>query len=345
MVVAILRQLTMLSPGDLQWQNVPEPDLQGSGEALVRPIVVATCDLDGPLVHGETPIPGPVALGHEGIAEVLEVGSAVRTVRPGDRVVVPFQISCGSCDRCRRGLTGSCESVPEPAMYGFGALGGGWGGFLSDVVRVPYADAMLVPAPTGLDPLAVASASDNLPDAWRTVAPHLAQRPGAEVLVLGGGAGAVGLYAVGIARALDASRVTYFDRDERRLAIASDLGAEAVDGDPPYRADDAYAIVVDAGASQASLACACRSTEPGGHCTHVGILYEPTTPVPLLEMYTRGVNLHAGRAMARAAIPDVLDLVASGGFDPSAITERVVPWDEAAQALPEVETKLVFVRE
>ena len=345
MVIAIMRQLVMTSPGALDWQDTREPDLRGDAEALVRPLAVATCDLDGPIVRGETPIPGPVAVGHEGVAEVLAVGGAVTSVRPGDRVVVPFQISCGECDRCRRGLTGSCQAVADRSMFGFGAFGGDWGGFLADVVRVPFADAMLVPAPAEVDPLAIASASDNLPDALRTVAPHLAARPGAEVLVLGGGARSIGLYATGMAVALGASRVTYYDRDERRLAIASDLGAEAVDADPPYRTERQVPIVLDAGASRESLACACRSTEPGGTCTHVGILYEPETPVPLLEMYTTGVTLHVGRAMARAEIPAVLDLVASGRIDPSVVTDRVVPWEEAAQALLEPHTKLVFARD
>jgi alcohol dehydrogenase len=344
MVIVIMQQLVMHGPADLRWQDAPEPDLQSPAEALVRPVAVATCDLDRPIVTGETPLRGPIAVGHEGVAEVLAIANEVTTVAPGDLVVVPFQISCGSCDRCRRGLTGSCERVPEPSMFGFGALGGEWGGFLSDVVRVPYADAMLVAAPPDVDPLAIASASDNLPDAWRTVAPHLAARPGADVLVLGGGARSIGLYATGIARALGAGRVAYYDRDPGRLAVASDLGAEAIDADPPYRTEARFPIVVDAGASRASLACACRSTAPGGDCTHVGILYEPETPVPLLEMYTTGVNLHAGRAMARAAMPAVLDLVSSGRVDPTLVTDRVVAWEDAAQALLEPHTKLVFTR-
>ena len=106
-------------------------------------------------------------------------------------------------------------------MYGFGAVGGDWGGFLSDLVRVPWADHMLVPLPQGLDPAAVASASDNIPDAWRTVGPPLEREPGAPVLIVGGaGAGSIGLYAAGIARALGSESVTYVDADAGRRATA-----------------------------------------------------------------------------------------------------------------------------
>ena len=101
---------------------------------------------------------------------------------------------------------------------------------------------------------------------------------------------------------------------------------------------------MDGGASRETLACACRSTEPGGHCTHVGILYEPETPVPLLEMYGTGVNLHVGRVAARAEIPAVLELIAGGGFDPSRVTDRVLPFEAAQTALLEPHTKLVFAR-
>ena len=111
-------------------------------------------------------------VGHEGIAEVVAVGDAVRGVRAGDRVVVPFQISCGQCRECRRGVTGSCGSVPLMAMYGMAPLAGlDGGGFMADLVLVPYADAMLLPVPGTVDPFAIASLSDNIPDAWRTVGP------------------------------------------------------------------------------------------------------------------------------------------------------------------------------
>jgi alcohol dehydrogenase len=340
-----MRQLVRNEPGVLVWEEVPEPELHGAAEALVSPIAVATCDLDGPIATGESPIPGPIAMGHECVAEVLEVGRDVESVRPGDRVVVPFQISCGSCRACRRGLTGSCERFDTRQMFGFGAFAGDWGGMLSDVVRVPHADAMLVPVPGELDPVAIASASDNMPDAWRCVAPQLAANPDGDVLVLGGRARSIGLYAAGIAVALGSGRVRYADDDPHRLAVAADLGADAVQIE---RGDQAISptadVVVDAGASAESLSCACRSTSPGGWCTHVGIIYEPTTPVPLLEMYVSGITLHVGRAMARPAIEPLLSLVSSGRLRPELVTDRVLPFAAATEALLEPHTKLVFDR-
>ena len=174
----LMQQLTMTADRQVEWWDVPAPALQGPGEALVRPLAVALCDLDQPILRGDAPIPGPIAIGHEFVAEVTEVGDDVRSVAPGDRVVVPFQISCGACVRCRAGQTGDCTSVPPRSMYGFGIFGGDWGGALVDLVRVPFADAMLVAAPAGIAPAVLASASDNIPDGWRTVAPHLAAAPG-----------------------------------------------------------------------------------------------------------------------------------------------------------------------
>ena len=94
------------------------------------------------------------ATGVVSVAEVVAVGDGVTSVRPGDRVVVPFQISCGDCRECRRGATGSCGSVPLMAMYGLGPLAGlNGGGFMSDLVLVPYADAMLIAVPNIPDPI------------------------------------------------------------------------------------------------------------------------------------------------------------------------------------------------
>jgi threonine dehydrogenase-like Zn-dependent dehydrogenase len=331
-----MRQLTFTEQKRLEWWDVPEPRIEDAGDALVRPLAVAACDLDPLIAQGLTPFPGPIALGHEFVAEVVE------GPRAGERVCVPFQISCGDCHRCRAGLTSDCASVPGTAMFGFGAAGGDWGGALSDLVRVPFAEHMLVPLPEGVEPVAAASASDNLVDAWRTVGPMLERREGLEALVVAGGATSIALYSVAFAVGLGAARVTYLDSDETRLALAAQLGAEAVEGPPPHRAGD-YDVTVDASADPAGLACALRSLVPGGICTSVGIYWSPETPVPLFEMFIRGARFVTGRPAARATMPKVLDLVASGVVRPELVTSRVVSFDDAPEALLEGGTKLVMV--
>src|SRR5215212_1805049 len=165
-----MEQLTFLETGKVEWRDVPRPALEDDGQAIVRALSVATCDLDSIVLHGGAPYKGPFGMGHEGIAEVVDVGDDLDGFEPGQKVAVSFQIFCGQCAACRDGRSGSCEKTPLMAMYGL-SIGGDWGGFLSDAVRVPYADAMLYALPDGIDIAAAASASDNMPDAWRTVAP------------------------------------------------------------------------------------------------------------------------------------------------------------------------------
>src|SRR3984885_7986576 len=201
-----MRQLTFEETDRYAWCEAPDPAIATPEQALVKPLVVACCDLDVAVARGSAPLPPGYAVGHEGLAEVVAVGDDVSDVRVGDRVVVPFQISCGDCRECRRGVTGSCGSVPLMAMYGLGPLAGlNGGGFLSDLVLVPYADAMLIRAPDTVDPVAIASLSDNIPDGWRAVGPYASELaaldPGdRRVLVVG--RLSIGLYAAALATAL-----------------------------------------------------------------------------------------------------------------------------------------------
>ncbi|HZG49603.1 MAG TPA: alcohol dehydrogenase catalytic domain-containing protein [Thermoleophilaceae bacterium] len=337
-----MRQLTLTEERRVEWLDVPDPTLREATDALVRPLAVALCDLDQPILSGRAPFPTPIAMGHEFVAEVVATGDMVE-LEAGARAVVPFQISCGQCERCARGQTGDCLTVPRLSSFGFGQFGGDWGGALSDLVRVPFADHMLVELPAGVAPAQVASASDNIPDGWRTVAGPLERRPGAPVLILGGGAPSIALYAVDAALALGAEDVTYLDSDPERLRIAEELGARVEQGDPP-RSLGPFPVTVDCGASRESLACALRSTEPGGECTSTGIVFEPETPVPLLEMYTSGVHFHIGRAQARPVVPRILELVVEGRLRPELVTSRVVGWDEAPEAVAAPERKLVIER-
>ncbi len=341
-----MRSLIYVGPGDLQWRDVAVPRLTGDGEAIVRPVAVATCDLDAMIVSGASPFPAPFALGHEGVAEVLEVGAGVRSVQPGDRVLVPFQISCGTCAACASGRTGSCETVPGAPTYGFGfgAEATRWGGFLSDAIHVPFADAMLVAVPDGLAPELAAGASDNITDAHRSVAPPLAARPGAAVLVCGGAmSGSIGLYAVAHATTLGSEDVLYVDPDPGRRTIAEGYGARTLDH-LPERTDRRFPISVDASGTREGLALALASLDRDGVCTSTAIYFDPATvpPFPLLAMYVMNATFVTGRIHARRDAPAVLDLIAGGTLDVAPVTTRVVAFDDAAEALAEDYTKLVF---
>jgi threonine dehydrogenase-like Zn-dependent dehydrogenase len=339
-----MQQLTYIAPGQLEWRDASAPRLDSDRAALVRPIAAATCDLDALIVTGNSPFPGPFPLGHECVAEIVDVGDAVKSFEPGALVSVPFQISCGECTACRRGRTGNCTAVEFMSTYGFGPAVERWGGFLSDLVSVPYADHMLAPLPTGIAPTTVASASDNISDAWRAVGPSLAEEPGASVLVVGGaGAGSIGLYAAGIAVALGAAQVVYVDRDAERRRIAVTLGASTV-GEPPRRLGP-FAITVESSADPELLGLALRSTAPDGICTSTAIYFGEPPSLPMLEMYTKGVTFKTGRVHARPAMSHVLELAAAGTLRPEQVTTRVVPWADAGSALLERGwTKLVFER-
>lgn len=364
-----MQQLTFIKPGKLEWWDVSEPKLENNSDALVRPIAVARCDLDTGILQGIAPFRGELLhflrnhlpesigqkklfrnapfkgcfpIGHEFVAEVVSVGDNVKGFSVGNRVIVPFQISCGDCDFCRRGLTNSCTAVPPRSMYGLGDIGGkGWGGAFSDLVRVPFAEKMLVTLPDGVKPEIFASA-DNIPDGFRTVAPHLANRPNAEVLVVGGEARSIGLYSVATAVAMGAS-VDYVDSDRKRLEIATSLGATAIEA-TKYERTKSYQITVDASADPKGLAFALKSTEAGGVCTSVGIYYTPTTPIPLLAMYGTGVTFITGRVNARACLPEVISLYEHGTFQPEKVTTLLAGWNDAPEALLDNSTKVVIRR-
>lgn len=334
-----MRRLEFLEPGRLEWREAPDPKLEGDAEAIVRPLALATCDIDVAFVQGRFPAE-PFPFGHECVGEVTDVGDAVREVQPGDLVSVPFQISCGECAACRAGRSGNCDSVPRLSTYGL-PIGEDYGGFASDSVRVPYADAMLVPIPEGIAAAAVASLSDNIPDAWRCVAPALAELPGAPVLIAMG-AGSIALYAIAIAVAMGAERVDVVGGSDRDRELAARLGANVLDEGFPRRAGF-YPITVDASADPEGIACVLRSTDAGGISTSIGIYLEPT-PLPLLDMFTQGVTFVTGRPHVRKIMPEVLELIRAGRFDPEPMTVNRVGWDDAAEALSDLRAKTVVSR-
>jgi len=307
--------------------------------ALVRPIASASCDLDRRLIAGLTPFKPPFALGHECVAEVLEVGDEVTGVRRGDLVSVPWKIACGECRQCLAGRATACTAVARHAAFGVPA-GGHWGGLFSEVVLVPFADAMLVPLPPGLNPLAVASASDNLTDAWVAASRPIASRPDARVLVVGG-TESLGVLAVQMAVAAGAASVDYLDDNPYRLDLAQRSGANV---DPGQVLDERYDVVVSATRDPQALHRGLLALAPGGHCSCIGIIFDDPK-IPLFGMYLRDVTLSVGVCNVRPHIPKVFELVGSGRCDPLLVSPTIVSCEDATEALVQPLAKCIVVRE
>ena len=385
-----MRELNYVSTGKLRWLERPDPHLQAATDVLVRPFVVSRCDGDTLPIHtravsqgmraglkvglidpsvgricGPVPFQGPFAIGHEAIAEVVVVGSEVSNLRVGDQVVVPWSVSCGTCRACLRGLTSKCTTMrKEPsapdgertlAAFGFGPACGPFGGMVSDLLRIPNADHMLVKLPAGLDPLRVAAASDNLSDAWRTVVPQLRAHPGARVLVLSGGGRSIALYAAGLAVAHGASVVDYLDHSRTRIGIAEGLGAQGhlsqssgsrlARGGYPKPDPAGYDVVVEASSTKAGLRHAIRSTAPGGVCTAIGYYVGTTSGVPLMHMYATDIRLHLGVSHPRAVLPELLTWMGTHDLATEQVTTVLADFDDAPTAYAARTTKLVLHRD
>jgi threonine dehydrogenase-like Zn-dependent dehydrogenase len=373
-----MQQLYYLKKRRLEWREVPPPTLRLASDAIIRPIAAARCDLDNafllndmsaamrvgaalhyldPLVKstlGVPPFEGPFPYGHECVGEVVELGPDLKGFNLGDRVIVPFQVSCGHCGTCNLNLTAHCETdrLTPLRAYGFGKIAGDFGGMVVDRFRVPNASHMLVKVPEGVSSEAVASASDNIADGWRTVAGPLRARPGAPVLVVGGRAKSVALYAVSSAVALGSEKVDYLDTNPERLAIAQRLGANPIklDGNFKKLSDSTqfnkggYPIVVDGSGITGALNFAIKALSPGGICTTVFFHLRRGTPIPLWHMYVYGSTLTTGLANVRADLPEILRTIESGRLKPELVTSLKADWADATEALLVPTTKVILVR-
>ena len=212
---------------------------------------------------------------------------------------MPFQLSCGRCDNCLHGLTNSCSAYPFAAAYGLPTSGTDFGGALADLMRVPFADHMLVALPDSVDPVHAASACDNVADGWRGVADHLKARPGASVLVVGGLPQSVGLYAAGSAVALGASRVRYLDNDAGRRSRATAMGAiaEALSLGEWRAPKEQFDIVVEAAGVPDALGFAIQSTAPNGVLPSVSMYFGAA------DARTADTRLSEGHHLAHGPCP------------------------------------------
>jgi threonine dehydrogenase-like Zn-dependent dehydrogenase len=236
-----MRALCWYGTDDVRVQDVPEPELIGERDAIVRVTSTSICGSDLHLVNGFMPTmeQGDI-LGHEFMGEVVEIGSGVTTIAVGDRVVVPFPIACGDCFFCKAELWSLCDnSNPNASMaaavfghspagiFGYSHLLGGFPGGQAEYVRVPFADVGPIKVPEGLGDDQVLFLTDAFPTGYMA-AENGGIRGGETVAVWG--CGAVGQFAIKSAWLLGAERVIAIDRFPKRLQMARDAGgAETID--------------------------------------------------------------------------------------------------------------------
>ena len=226
-----MRATCWMGRKDIRVENVPDPKILNTRDAIVRVTSTAICGSDLHLVNGFVPSmeKGDI-LGHEFMGEVMEVGRNVKNLAVGDRVVVPFPIACGECNMCRQDLFACCENTNPNAwmaeklwghspcgIFGYSHLTGGYAGGQAEFVRVPFADVGPLKVPAGMSDDQALFLSDILPTGY--MGADFCDLKGGEVVAVWG-AGPVGQFAIASARMLGAERIIAIDRFPYRLRMA-----------------------------------------------------------------------------------------------------------------------------
>ncbi|MCX5554656.1 zinc-dependent alcohol dehydrogenase family protein [Streptomyces sp. NBC_00038] len=326
-----MKALVFHGPGHSAWQDVPDPAIQDAGDAIVRVDAVTICGTDLHILKGDVPeVPSGTVLGHEAVGEIVEVGSDVRTVRPGDRVLVSCITACGRCRFCREGTYGQCRG------------GGGWilghliNGTQAEYVRVPYADLSVHPLPGAVDGKDAVLLADIFPTAYEVGVLNGHVRPGDTVAVVG--AGPVGLAAIATARLFSPDRIIAVDLAPARLDAAKHLGADAVAGagEEPERlvADLTEGlgadVVIEAVGVPESFEMCTRMVRPGGHVANVGVHGKPAT-LHLEDLWIKNVTITTG-LVDTYSTPTLLRMMAAGRLPASSMVTHTFPLDGMEEA-------------
>jgi alcohol dehydrogenase len=306
-----MKALVYHGPGRRSWEDVPDPVVQDSADAVVRVDAVTICGTDLHILKGDVPTcePGRV-LGHEAVGTVVAVGAGVRHRAVGDRVLISCITSCGLCPSCRAGSYGQCTG------------GGGWvlghriDGVQAELVRVPFADASTHLLPDSVRDEDALLLADILPTAYEVGVLRSQVQPGDTVVVVG--AGPIGLAAVMTAQLFSPSHVVVVDPTPARLDAAKRLGATVTVAD----ADGARAAVMELtsgrGADSAIEAVGIPETfelctqliRPGGRVANVGVHGKAAT-LHLEELWIRNVTITTG-LVDTTTTPRLLALLAGG---------------------------------
>ena len=318
-------------PGQSAWEDVPDPAVKEPTDAIVRVGAVTICGTDLHILKGDVPEvrPGTV-LGHEAVGEIVEVGSDVRTVRPGDRVLVSCITSCGRCRFCRDGMYGQCRG------------GGGWilghliDGTQAEYVRVPHADLSVHALPGAVESKDAVLLADIFPTSYEVGVLNGRVRPGDTVVVVG--AGPVGLAAIATARLFAPERIVAVDLAASRLEAARRLGADAVADareDPGQLVADltdglGADVVIEAVGVPESFEMCTRMVRPGGHVANVGVHGRPAT-LHLEELWIKNVTITTGLVDTHST-PTLLRMAAAGRLPTAQLVTHTFPLDRMEEA-------------
>jgi threonine dehydrogenase-like Zn-dependent dehydrogenase len=324
-----MRATVMYGAGDVRVENVPDPAIVAPTDAVIRVVCACICGSDlwpyNSMASGET---GQSA-GHEAVGVVDETGADVRTVKPGDVVVMPFAISDGTCEFCREGLTTACVHV---GFFG----NNGMNGAQAEALRIPYADGTLYVLPVGEDDALMPSLltlSDVMGTGHHAAAVAKAA-PGKRVAVVGDGA--VGLCGVIAAKRLGAEQILVLGRHPDRIALARELGAtdvvsergaEAVERVKELTGGHGVHSVLECVGLDQAVETAIQIARPGGAVGRVGVPQHETIPGARPSFYGN-VTVGGGPAPVRAYIDDLLPDVLDGRIDPGRVFDRVIGLDD-----------------
>jgi len=321
-----MRATTIHAPGDVRFSEVPDPSIETPTDAIVKVTAGCICGSDLWPYRGEGRIEAGATIGHECVGLVQEVGSEVRSFRPGDFVVVPFCHCDNTCAHCRAGVQSACVNL------------GGTASGQAEYVRVTQAEGSLVTTDGVPDAALLPSLlalSDVMATGWHA-AVTAGVRPGSTAVVVGDGA--VGLCGVLAAAQLGAARVVAMSRHEPRQAIAKRFGATDVVAERGAEGEEAVAEITGGVGADAVLECvgtdaamrtAFAVARPGATVGFVGVPHG--VELPVRRMFARNVGLAGGMAPVRRYLPDLLERVLSGAIEPGLVFDLTLPLEEVAE--------------
>lgn len=307
-----MKALVYHGPGQKSWDDVPKPTIIDDTDAIVRVDAVTICGTDLHILKGDVPtVTEGRILGHEAVGTVEEVGAGVKSLEPGDRVLVSCITACGSCRFCREGRYGQCLG------------GGGWilghliDGTQAEYVRVPFADTSTHPAPAGVPDEELLMLADILPTGYEVGVLNGAVRPGDVVAVVG--AGPIGLSAMSGARLFSPSHIVAIDMADARLEAAKSFGADVTVNNGRQDPMAAIAeltgglgadVAIEAVGVPATFELAADLIRPGGRVANIGVHGEPAS-LHLERLWIKDVTITTG-LVDTYSTPTLLKLITSG---------------------------------